>query len=159
MTNRMEIISAISNKGKKLLVLAVIICVIVFVPYFVLKKEMKYRLHYSKSETYYAYDMSGKLNEVYGVMFQNQIDQLINFYDWKLNGEDYEYSDISQIRKLPQNTVVYAQKYLRDSSILYVAFQHYRKSRNDSITWNFFIPAGMLHKKPFVDSDAKRLSH
>jgi hypothetical protein len=128
-----------------LLIISTIFIIIIGLKFYI-RKEANYRYYFSKSDKYYAYDSSRSLDVVYGVRFRNQIDQLLNYYEWKQDEKEYEYDDISVILKMQNNTIVYAQEYLRDSTIAYVAFKHYIPQRKDSITWNYYVPVVMLHK-------------
>jgi hypothetical protein len=154
----MKKIRRIPSWLKTLFVITIVFfAILIVIPYFIVSKEVRYRLEYDRSDAYYAYDSSRKLSNVYGVRLKKDVDRLMNFYDWKLNEANYKYGDISQIIKLPPNTVVYAQKYLRDSSVVYVAFEYFREKRKDSVTWNLYIPNLMLHRNPMDSISANKI--
>ncbi len=142
----------VTHKWTRILIVFSLTIVSVYVGvYFFINKEMEYRYNYNKSDKYYAYDKNGELSAVYGVRSRYDINNMLNYYEWKLNDKEYIYDDISMILEMPFNTVVYVQKYLRDSTIVYVAFVHYNSYKKDSVTWNYYIPRSMLHKMPFEE--------
>lgn len=107
-----------------------------------MKEGVKYYCYYNESDT----------NKVYGVSsltatkWSKKIDAMLSYYDYKFKGLPYEFSDISFIRSIQNNQKVTVQEYIRDSSVVLVAYPDTNKIRNTVMPMKLYVPEYILHK-------------
>ncbi len=106
---------------------------------------------------YYCYFNENDTNKVYGISsltatrWSKKIDAMLSYYDYKFKGLPYEFSDISFIYSIPNNKKVTVQEYIRDSSIVLVAYPDTNKVRNTVMPRKVYLPAYILHEKPRIE--------
>jgi len=105
----------------------------------------------------YCYYNENDTNKVYGVSYlrvtrwSSKIDAMLSYNNYKFKDMDYKYSDCSFIRSITNNTKVTIQEYLRDSSIVLVAFNEYNSIRNRIMPVKLYVPEYILHEKSRIE--------
>ncbi len=101
---------------------------------------------------YYCYFHENDTNKVYGIpswtatRWSNKIDAMLSYYDYKFKGISYEFSDISFIASIPNNKKVTVQEFIRDSSVVLVAYPEFSEMNQREMIRKLYVPKYILHE-------------